>query len=27
LKESPADLLRLRDMAMREVEKRGKARV
>ncbi len=27
LKESPDDLLRLRDMAMREVEKRGKARV
>lgn len=27
LKESPADLLRLREMAMQEVEKRGKARV
>ena len=27
LKESPNDLLRLRDMAMREVKKRGKARV
>ena len=27
LNESPDDLLRLRDMAMREVEKRGKARV
>ena len=27
LKESPADLLRLRDIVMREVEKRGKARV
>ena len=27
LKESPDDLLRLRNMAMQEVQKRGKARV